>query len=431
MWLKTVFGNEENNKIDWHLVLFFLNVFLVIYGYSLRGGSFQVVKLVRTAVVLFSLVSLFAGPGQGKYVFPGHKNWVLWIFIFINLLVLSFSVDFMKSGGRIIAWLPFLIYINYFITYLLRKYSREAARIKLIQVSNLAYAFPVLVMVVYANPIFNRNVYGFVIGGFKSNVLGWAGIVFFVTAVDLLINIRPTFWYRYFLLGGSFFAVLALVATGSRSSYLCLAVSLVILVVNSRRMKFLLKVLAGTIIVGFTGYALGDPESALNQRLEKSEQQLEKGESRLQMAEIALETMLENPELLLTGFGYDNFREGIALYRGIELDLPSHNSYLELFITTGFFSFLFFLVFLVLNTLVRYVLFDSRRFVFLPTFMIIPFFESNLNAGQFLFFPWMTFMFYYVHAGSQQYPIAAGEATQTGPKDGAQVHQPFYTLPLN
>jgi hypothetical protein len=37
--------------------------------------------------------------------------------------------------------------------------------------------------------------------------------------------------------------------------------------------------------------------------------------------------------------------------------------------------------------------------------MIIPFFESNLNAGQFLFFPWMTFLFYYLHVQSGQWPI--------------------------
>ncbi len=42
---------------------------------------------------------------------------------------------------------------------------------------------------------------------------------------------------------------------------------------------------------------------------------------------------------------------------------------------------------MVLNAVVKYVLYDIRRYIFLPTFMIIPFFESNLNAGQFLFSP--------------------------------------------
>ncbi len=431
MWLTTAFKDEENKKLDWHLVFFFLNVFLVVFGYSLRGGAFQAVKGARTVLVLVSTVSLFARPGAARYLFTSHKNWVLWLFILINLLVLAFSVDFVKSLGRIAAWLPFLIYLNYFIAYLLRKYSRETARLRLLQLYNLVYLFPLLVMLVYANPVFNRNVYGYDIGGFKANALGWAGIAFFVTAVDLLMNANPSAGYKYLLRGGSLFAVLALSATGSRSSYLCLAVTLMILVVNSKRMKFMAKVLVSVLIAGITVYMLGDPGSALNQRLRKSEQQIEKGESRLQMAEIAFETMLDNPELLLTGFGYDNFREGIARYRGIQIDLPSHNSYLELLITTGFFSFLFFVVFLVFNAVWRYVRFDIRRFVFLPTFLIIPFFESNLNAGQFLFFPWMTFLFYYVHAGARQYAIATGEQIEARPSDPRPVPRPFYVPPLN
>ncbi len=398
-----------------------------MFGYSLRDTPFQVVKGLRSVLVVLSLVGLFAAPGPGRYLFRSHKNWVLWVFILINLLVLAFSVNFLKSLGRIAAWLPFLVYLNYFISYLLRNYSREAARIRLFQLYSLVYLFPLLVMGVYANPIFNRNVYGFDIWGFKANALGWAGIAFFVLAVDLLMNANPPPRYKYFLIGGALFAVLALSATGSRSSYLCLAVSMVTLVVNSRRMHFLLKVLATVLIAGITAYLLGDPGSALNQRIQKSEQQLQQGESRLQMAQVALETMLDNPELLFTGFGYDNFREGIARYRGVEIDLPSHNSYLELFITTGFFSFVFFLVFMVLNALVRYLLFDVRRFIFLPTFLIIPFFESNLNAGQFLFFPWMTFLFFYVHAGARQYPLPAREGVEAGP---APFPQPLLAPPV-
>ncbi|HEX8530832.1 MAG TPA: hypothetical protein VF646_12460, partial [Cytophagales bacterium] len=219
MWLTAAFKREENNKPDWHLILFFLNAFLVVFGYSLRGTPFQAVKGVRSVLVVLSLVGLFAAPGPGRYLFQSHKNWVLWLFVLINLLVLAFSVDFLKSLGRIAAWLPFLIYLNYFISYLLRNYSRETARLRLLQLYSLVYLFPLVVMGVYANPLFNRNVYGFDIGGFKANALGWAGIAFFVLAVDLLMNARPPAGYRYFLIGGALFGVLALSATGSRSSY--------------------------------------------------------------------------------------------------------------------------------------------------------------------------------------------------------------------
>jgi O-antigen ligase len=226
-----------------------------------------------------------------------------------------------------------------------------------------------------------------------------------VLAVDITNNLNPTKRYRLFLIGIIGFSLLALLSTGSRSSYLCLAVSVLVLVVNSKRMGVLAKFLITIVVVGASYLMLADPDSALNSRIRKSEQQLNTGESRFEMAEIAFETMTTKPWLLMTGFGYDNFREGISYYSGIEIDMPSHNSYLELFITTGFFSFAFFLVFLVMNALLLYGVFDVRRFVFFPTFMIIPFFESNLNAGQFLFFPWMTFMFYYLHVRSVQRPI--------------------------
>ena len=429
MWLKTAFTSKETGKTDWHVVLFLVNVFLVVLGYSTRGATFQAVKAGRTAVVVLSLAGLFFFAGRPRYVFAAPKNWVLWIFILLNLYTLAFSVNFLKSLVRIAAWLPFLVYINYFIVYLFRKYERTAVQAKLLQLFNLVYLYPLLITFAVANPLALGNLYGATVGGFKSNVLGWAAMAFFVTTIDQVNNYPLKGWYKKLLLGIAVLGLLTLAATGSRSSYLCLALSLVLLVFSSKKVKVYAKVLMTILIVGLSYYNLANPESVVNKRIQKSEQQLEKGESRFQMAEIALETMLDNPLLLLTGFGYDNFQEGIAQYRGIELELRSHNSYLELFITTGFFSFLFFLVFLVLNALVRYVLFDIRQFVFLPTFMIIPLFESNLNAGQFLFFPWMTFMFYYVHAGSRQYPIPVHKSGDV-PAGQTAAAQPFFAPPL-
>ncbi|MBD0254333.1 MAG: O-antigen ligase family protein [Cytophagales bacterium] len=414
MWVKNVFKDPATGRYDSHLVLFFLNVFLVVVGYGLRGAAFQATKLGRMGLVAVALVALFARPGAYRFVFRGDKSWVLWVFILVNLLVLAFSVDFLKSAARIAAWLPFLVYINYFIVYLFRKYDKETARYKLLQLFSLAYLYPLALLFVYANPVVNRNIYGRVISGYFSNVLGWAAIVSFVLAVDVLNNLAPVKRYRFFLVGVVGLSLLTLLTTGSRSSYLCLVVSVVVLVVNSKRMGAAAKLLILIGVTGATYVMLADPDSALNNRIRKSEQQLQQGESRFEMAEMALETMTQRPGLLITGFGYDNFREGISYYRGITLDLPSHNSYLELFITTGFFSFILFLVFLVLNGIGLYLAYDVRKFVFFPTFMIIPFFESNLNAGQFLFFPWMTFMFYYLHRQSWQIPVPAPPVPSAG-----------------
>jgi len=406
MWLRSVIKDEYRSQYDRHIVLFLLNVLLVIIGYATRGAVFQFVKVSRTALLVLSLAGLFtATQGYHRYLFRGNKSWVLWLFIMINLLAMSFSINFFKSITRVAAWLPFLIYINYFIVYLHRRYEKHQVKIKLIQLFALAYLLPLIVLFLLSNPLLNRDIYGLTIGGFKANVLGWSGAAFFVMAVDLLTHVKPKGWQKGMLVFAMVMAIITLIASGSRSGYLCIAVSLSILVLTNGKINFFLKVLVTLFIIATTYYMLADPDSTVNQRIQRSEQQLEKGEYRFQLAKTALAIMYENPHLLLTGFGYDNALEGIAHYSGILFDLPSHNSYLELFITTGFISFLFFLIFLVLNALFRYLLFDVRQFIFLPTFMIIPFFESNLNAGQFLFFPWMTFLFYYVHAGSRQYPI--------------------------
>jgi O-antigen ligase len=409
--------------------LFLLNVLLVIIGYATRGAVFQFVKVSRTALLVLSLAGLFtATQGYHRYLFRGNKSWVLWLFILINLLVMSFSINFFKSITRVAAWLPFLIYINYFIVYLHRRYEKHQVKIKLIQLFALAYLLPLIVLFLLSNPLLNRDIYGLTIGGFKANVLGWSGAAFFAMAVDLLTHVKPKGWQKGILVFAMVMAIITLITSGSRSGYLCVAVSLSILVLTNGKINFFLKVLVTLFIMATTYYMLADPDSTVNQRIHRSEQQLEKGEYRFQLAKTAFAIMYENPHLLLTGFGYDNALEGIAHYSGISFDLPSHNSYLELFITTGFISFLFFLIFLVLNALFRYVLFDSRQFVFLPTFMIIPFFESNLNAGQFLFFPWMTFLFYYVHAGSRQYPIPVRKSGDV-PIGHTAAAQPFFAPP--
>lgn len=400
-----IFRADDNDKIDWHLILFFLNVFLLILGYSLRGAPFQLVKFLRIAVVFLSLGSLIFLRYRVNYWFSTRKNWVLWGFVLLNLYVLPFSLDFTGSTFRIVSWLPFILYLNYFVIYLFRRYDKSTARIKMLQILNLIYAYPLAIFFLLGNPLLNQNIYGDTIGGFKTNTLGWTGTIVFITSVDLLGNLKPTKLYRLLLVGAAIFATYTVYVSGSRSSYLCLALSLVILVFNSQQIKFFTKILTSVLIAGSVTYMLADPNSAVNKRIEKTEQQVEKGESRFEMAQIALETMQENPETLFTGFGFDNFREGIAYYKNVEMELRSHNSYLELLTTTGIFTFTFFFVFMVLNAAVKYVRYDIRKFIFVPPVFIIPFFESNLNAGQFLFFPWMLTMFFYVHYRSTQVSI--------------------------
>jgi O-antigen ligase len=404
MQWRNLFRNRQH--WDWHLVLYFLNVFSVVFGYSLRGDDFQAAKLFRTALVMFSMAGIVLAQGEITYIFDKKKNWVLYLFLFLNLVVLPFSVDVTRSFERILAWIPFLIYTNYFIVYLFAHYSKDDAKIKLLQIFSLSYFYPVLVMLLTGVAFQTENVYGQSIGSYKANVIGWGCTVFIVMGFDLFANRPMVKWARYLFFAVVFLALWAIVLTGSRSSFAALALSTLVLVLRSKQISIYLKVAATICILGFAYYIIASPDSVVNLRAQYADIRKQKGEVRFKLAEQAFGIFTTNPEVLFTGFGFDNFRAGLQYYAGIRTDLASHNSYLEILFSGGLFSFLFFVISFALNALIKYIRFDSRYFIFLPTLMVIPYFESNLNAGQFLFFPWMTFLFYYIHVSSLQFPVS-------------------------
>jgi len=394
-----------HRRWDWHVAFFFLNVFLVVYGYSLREGAFQAIKAFRTVLVVVSLGALFFQQG-GKFVFDKHKNWVLWVFIGLNVLVLPFSVNFFRSLERLSAWLPFLIYANYFVVYLFTHYTKDEAQIKLLQVFNLAYFYPVLVLFFYGVVFSAENIYGQNIGAYKANVLGWACGMFVLTGFDLYANRPMAKWLRNVFFIVAMLTLWGIVLTGSRSTYIALAAGALVLVLRSHRISFQLKIGVTLCLLAFAYYIITSPDSVINLRAQYADIRQQKGEIRFELAQRATELLLQYPGLLFTGFGFDNFRAGLETYGGIKTDLASHNSYLELLFGSGLFVFLFFMIFFAFNALRKYVVFDSQQFVCMPMLLIVPYFESNLNAGQFLFFPWMTFLFYYVHVTSWQRHVA-------------------------
>ncbi len=403
-WNNIFQDRTTSRRWDWHLVVFFLNVFLVVYGYSQREAAFQAIKAFRTVLVVGSLGGLFLDDTT-KFVFNKHKNWVLWTLVGLNLVVLPFSVDFFKSLGRLAAWLPFLIYTNYFIVYIFTQYTKDEAQIKLLQIFNLAYFYPVAVLFFYGVVFQTENIYGQNIGMYKANVLGWACGFFILTGFDLYANRPMPAWLRNAFFGVAGLTLWGIVLTGSRSTYLALGAAALVLALRSNRISTQLKIGITLCLLAFAYYIIVSPDSVINLRSQYAEIRQQKGEIRFELAQKAIQILWDYPSVFFTGFGFDNFRAGLATYGGIKTDLASHNSYLELLFGSGAFTFLFFIIFLVINALQKYVVFDSRRFVFMPMLFIVPYFESNLNAGQFLFFPWMTFLFYYVHATSSQWPV--------------------------
>ena len=403
MQWRRIFRNRA--LLDWHLVMYFLNTFLVIYGYGLRGGAFQAAKLIRTGLVIVSLLGILFAQGQIKYIFNQQKNWALYGFIGLNVVVLPFSVDVFWSFQRLSAWIPFLIYTNFFVVYLFKHYSKDEAKIKLLQVFSLAYFYPVAMMLVTGVAFQATNVYGQYVGVYKANVIGWACTLFIVSSFDLYANSPMKKWVQYLFFFIAFLTLWGIVLTGSRSSYAGLALSSAVLIARNRKISIYLKAAALTCILAFAYYIVMSPDSVVNLRSKYAGIRRQRGEIRFQLAQKAFEVFTNDPGVLLTGFGFDNFKAGLEVYADVHTDLASHNSYLEILFSGGLLSFLFFLIFYAINAFWVYVRYDSPYFVFLPSLMIIPYFESNLNAGQFLFFPWMTVLFYYIHVRSLQIPV--------------------------
>ena len=405
-WSGTFKSSENSSRWDWHLIAFFLNVVTVIIGYSLRDSSFQAIKVFRTGLVFVSLFALFFNQKHIKFNFDDNKNWVIWVFLLLNLVVMPFSVDFFWSIERLLSWIPFVVYVNYFIVYLFRQYSKDKAQIKLLQIFNIVYFYPVAVMFLTGVMFQTTNIYGQNISGFKANVLGWACTVFVLTGFDLYTNRNDSKLVKRLFLLLAVISLWGIVLTGSRSSYVSLAVATMVLVLRSQQISFSFKVIVGLCIFVFAYYIITSPDSVINLRSQYANIRQTKGEIRFELADKAFQTMLKYPTLIFTGFGFDNFKAGLSAYGGIKTDLASHNSYLELLFSSGLFTFLFFLIFFAANAILKYLRFDSSRFVYVPMLIIVPYFESNLNAGQFLFFPWMTVLFFYIHASSQQISVS-------------------------
>ncbi|QHT66079.1 O-antigen ligase family protein [Rhodocytophaga rosea] len=416
---------RPSSKRDYHVVLFFWNVAMVIIGYGLANvtgmASLAPMKILRIVLLAFSLIYLFNSRKQYVYIFKGRSSWIIWAFIALNMYVLPFSASMAISLEKFINLVPYFIYLNYFIIYLHRRYNKEQILNMILNVFNIVYVIPLFSFIFLGGNFSQEDIYGEMVGGFISNHYGWSSAIFITTTVDLLRNDYSLSKKRRIII---FFLLLlscyVLVISGSRSGYLTVALCFLLFILRNTNSSLFVK-LASVLLVSFFVIQLyGNENSAFNKRLDKTETQLEKGDARTQTYALGYETMADNPSTIITGFGFYAFREAlISFNKEITIDklkISLHNSYYELLFGSGIFIFTFFVVLFVLNTLLSFFRFHSAHYIFLPPLIFIPFFENNFNPGQFLFFPWFSIMFYYMHYREKQIMISvhsAPEATTT------------------
>ena len=123
---------------------------------------------------------------------------------------------------------------------------------------------------------------------------------------------------------------------------------------------------------------------------QKNEQQLESGvEGRFDAFFVMLNYLEFNPSVWFYGvgmFNYEFLEKGGALLHGY------HNSYFDVLFGVGTIVFSFFIFFMVIWPLKIFWKTTASYSLLIFPLMIIPFFGSDLTAGQFLFFPWFAYM---------------------------------------
>lgn len=398
-------------KVDYHVVLFSINVALVVIGYGLAYptgfSSLLPMMILRILVLGMSLLYLFNSQKQYLYIFKGTASWIMWVFLAINVYVIPFSTDISLSINKFVNIVPYFFYLNYFIIYLNRVYEKQHILNLLLGIFNIVYALPIISYLLFGGSVQEEDIYGKVVGGFVSNHYGWTSAIFLATSLDVIKNSISASKLRK--AGMLLFALLALyimAISGSRSSYLTFVLSFLLFILRTKNTSIPLKIIISLLAIYFIIGLYGDKESALNKRIEKTETQLEKGDARTVSRNLGFDTMAEYPFAIVTGFGFFTFREAMALLNPTVTEVVGlHNSYLELFFGCGLFVFTFFLVFFVGKTVWNFTIYHSNRYTFLPPILLIPFFENNFNPGQFLFFPWFAIMFYYIHYNEQQIKI--------------------------
>jgi hypothetical protein len=371
-------------RVDIHWVLFAFNALFVLIGYyaTTQFNALAVIKITRILLMGTSFATLLLFWRKARFKLNPWRHSFFGIFLVANLAVVPFSVIPSLSLERLLTVAPFWLYVNLFAYYLRGRYGPTDGLRRIAWMFLLVYLFPVFIFFTSGNPFSRFNIYGEESSGFVSNQLGWASAVAVACLIDIRARLGASSYTRmlwFGALGASFWLLLI---SGSRSSYLSVAVTILMVLTASRTMSWALKGFISILIVLAAYGVLTVQDSAVAQRLQKTQTQLERIEPRVLSARQAFHTLNTHEERYITGVGFDLYDDAILILTGVTT-YKAHNSYLEMFVNCGFIVFgLFFLLF-ILPTLARYAYFDARLFSFLPPILIIPYFENNLGAGQF------------------------------------------------
>ncbi len=380
---------------DPDFILININAFLVVFGYGLavitRLESVELMRIIKSFFLVISAVIMIKDMNLNKQPLPFPTIIYIGIFCFWILTMSFFTTDLQFSILRSLSFLFPLIYVYIVLHNLLNKFPCMEIIKAFTRSFNLIYAFPVLAFLCSGAGFSQINIYGS--GGnqgqfFVSNQYGWACAIFLVSTVDIILNNSTSKIFKISRYTLMFAAIYLLLITGNRASWVSVLIAIPIFLLRLKNIRLDFKILLSIIPIAVIIWFYQIPDSSLQTRLTETETQMDSGEPRLNTAKIVLEKFNEQKTLWITGAGMFNYEftlhgDGLADY---------HDSYLEVLFGGGIILFLMFIAFMFIRPLYHYAIYYSKYFLVITPVLVIPFFESNLTGGQFVFFPWFIFM---------------------------------------
>lgn len=321
-----------------------------------------------------------------------------YFFIFLFFYACSFIANLKNSDAFFFFSVFFsLICFSLFIEYLKRHYPITANLILLDTIFYCLLIFPILLIL---NPWYiSLDLYGsntIEKIGLKSRYLGWSCAVIYGIVLVKIQGRDGSWWTKFFLCVLFFFIVIS----GSRSSLLSVLIIIILYFTQQKnKVKYIFITLSAVLLVGILfSSQISDYYEKVSflQRQEKKEMGVSDESYRGDVLIDAATMSWQNLDGFIFGFGPGKFKEALSShyskYRYNELS--SHNTYLEVFITSGILTFIAFLFLFLIRPLLNFY-FERKEFlyVYIPIILIAAT-EDNFGLGQFLFVVFSLLAFY-------------------------------------
>lgn len=377
------------------LLLFLSFLFVNSFSYAMAIIRNTTLIPIRIGFLVILLLVLLRDKLQFQTIDTVNNKYVTF-FLFLFSLSFFVNLNFSDAFFFISVFISVVVF-SFFIDYLYRHHTVNSDKILLDIIFFALLFFPLILLLhpldIRLNLYASNNIERF---GLKSRYLGWSCAVIYGILLYQFRQKKAIWWKKAFIVVVFFFIIIS----GSRSSLLgvCIVSILYFIHLRSKARYFLIGAIGLLFIVFLFSKQIASYSNLVSfqQRKEAREMGVSHETYRENVLQDALGMSWNHFENLIFGFGPGKFRE--ALSKNIEKykynELSSHNTYLEVFITSGLLCFIAFL-FLYLGLPLKHFYFKNKEmlYVFIPVILIAAT-EDNFGLGQFLFVIFSLLAFY-------------------------------------